>query len=228
MLQTFSSVNVASCTCWSANRHPKLALFLIKTFKLPLGSTLFLQHMFRADFTVHGICQWCVVLLLNVLNRGPPSTVTLSEELEELYVHKTNGACRQWLPWKRALPAPYFFQTLWGGWWMEHDSGSRAHTSPAMKIFTRYSSGPVGCQGRPCRMKMFTFLSPLRVTSEPAAILHTWNNAIPHLLHRRTAWGSQWKPEAVDWSGLIQWTRGVIYLLPILIPRSHIVIFVLL
>lgn len=126
------------------------------------------SSMLLIEFTVHGIFQWCVFIVVNVLNQRPLCAVTLSAELEELYVHKTNGGCRRWHPWKMTLPAAYFFSTSWVGWWMVHDSGFRSHTSAAVEIFTWYSSGPVGCHGHPCWMKMFTFLPPWHVTSEPA------------------------------------------------------------
>lgn len=129
--------------------------------------------MLFIEFTVHGIFQLCVFIMVNVLNQRPLCAVTLSAELEELYVHKTNGGCRRWLPWKMALPAAYFFPTSWGGWWMVRDCGFRTHTSPAMEIFTWYSSGPVGCHGQACWMKTFTFPPPLRVTSE-----HTTNQQL--------------------------------------------------
>jgi len=47
--------------------------------------------MLLVNFVVYDIRQWQITLLAEVLIHRPPSSVTLSAELKELYVHKING-----------------------------------------------------------------------------------------------------------------------------------------
>ncbi len=77
--------------------------------------------MLLVNVVVYDVRQWQITLLAEVLIHRPPSSVTLSAELKELYVHKTNGGFTRWLPWNMAAPKAYFIRTECGGWWMLGD-----------------------------------------------------------------------------------------------------------
>lgn len=121
---------------------------------------------------------WCMrrwtALTVEVLIHRPSSSVTLSAELKELYVHKTNGGFTRWLPWKMAAPEAYFFQAKRGGWWMLGNGDFWARSSsPTGEIFSRYSSRPGDGYDHPHRKDSHphaTFLCHLRAQGNPKTI----------------------------------------------------------
>lgn len=116
--------------------------------------------MLLVNVVVYDVRQWQITLLAEILIHRPPSSVTLSAELKELYVHKTNGGFTQWLLWKMAAPKAYFFRTECGGWWMLGDGSFWARS-----FLDRRDFQLILISSHPHRMKILTLMSPLRVTS---------------------------------------------------------------
>ncbi len=121
--------------------------------------------MLLVNVVVYDVRQWQITLLAEVLIHRPPSSVTLSAELKELYVHKTNGGFTRWLPWKMAAPKAYFFRTECGGWWMLGDGSFWACSFLDRRDFQLILISASGALRPSAQDKILTLMSPLRVTS---------------------------------------------------------------